>query len=183
VRTVTTIHTIGHSTRSADEFIRLLTAAGIRQLVDVRQFPGSRKFPHFSASQLEADLGRAGIRYVHARDLGGRRRVAPDSLNAYWRNPSFRAFADHMASDEFLRALDELIAGARLQPTAIMCAEAVPWRCHRFLISDALVARGNKVVHVVGENSQQEHVLNPHASVSDSGVLTYPGEKSLPLFE
>ncbi|HTM56493.1 MAG TPA: DUF488 domain-containing protein [Pirellulales bacterium] len=180
---MTTIHTIGHSTRSADEFIRLLTAAGIHQLVDVRQFPGSRKFPHFSASQLEADLGRAGIAYRHARDLGGRRRGAPDSKNAYWRNASFRAFADHMASDEFLRALEELVAGAKLQPTAIMCAEAVPWRCHRFLISDALVARGNKVVHIVGENSRQEHVLNPHASVSDSGVLTYPGEQSLPLFD
>jgi uncharacterized protein (DUF488 family) len=180
---VETIHTIGHSTRSADEFIDLLTAAGIRQLVDVRQFPGSRKFPHFSASQLETDLAAAGVGYRHVRDLGGRRRAMADSPNAYWRNASFRAFADHMASEEFLQALHELIAGAKLQPTAIMCAEAVPWRCHRFLISDALVARGNKVVHIVGGNSRQEHVLNPHAIVSDSGVLTYPGEKSMPLFD
>jgi uncharacterized protein (DUF488 family) len=171
---VTTLSTIGHSTRSAEEFVELLAGSQIARVVDVRQFPGSRRYPHFGSGPLQAALSDAGIAYAHAVDLGGRRRPSANSPNAYWKNASFRAFADHMATPRFLAALDRLVDDAGRSRTAIMCAEAVPWRCHRYLIADALVARGLEVIHIIGPTSSQAHVLNAHAHVSGQGVVTYP---------
>jgi uncharacterized protein (DUF488 family) len=178
------IFTIGHSTRSADEFLALLVAHGVRRVVDVRRYPGSRRHPQFSRDALAATLAGAGIEYVHAADLGGRREPAPDSPNDAWRSASFRAYADHMASPAFRIWLDRLIAWAPGEDTAILCAEAVPWRCHRQLIADALVARGVDVAHITGAGRADAHALNPHAVVGDDGAVTYPakpadGQRSL----
>ncbi|MGD9723712.1 MAG: DUF488 family protein [Pirellulales bacterium] len=173
-----TIYTIGHSTRTAAELRDLLAAQSMELLVDVRQFPGSRRFPHFSSTALADSLAAAGIDYVHEVDLGGRRRPNPASVNLYWQNASFRAYADHMAGNEFAQALARLECEAGHRATAIMCAEAVPWRCHRWLIADALVARGHQVVHLLGPGQQQAHVLNPHARVDAHRTVTYPA----PLF-
>jgi hypothetical protein len=179
-----TIYTIGHSTRSADDFREVLDKAGIELLVDVRQFPGSRRFPHFNAASLKNALSEGGIAYVHEVDLGGRRRPQANSPNSYWKNASFRAFADHMSTPAFLAALERLIASASQRTAAIMCAEAVPWSCHRWLISDALVARGIEVVHLINATTNKPHVLNPQAHVSPQGYLTYPaatGDDAGPL--
>src|SRR5881394_1764446 len=143
------IYTLGHSTRTAEEFLGLLNTFGIATAVDVRRFPGSRRYPHFSREALQQDLPAAGIAYVHEPDLGGRRNPAPDSPNTAWRNSAFRGYADYMDSDTFRAALERLIAHAGQAPTAIFCAEAVPWRCHRRLIADALVARGHDVLHIL----------------------------------
>ncbi len=171
---MTTVYTVGHSTRGADEFRELLASRGIERLVDIRKFPASRRFPHFNAQPLAKWLAGAGIEYRHEVALGGRRRGGPDSINAYWRNASFRAFADYMASDSFSEALDRLVALAAERPTAIMCAEAVPWRCHRWLVADALTARGAEVVHLLDAEHAEPHVLNPAARVDEHGRLTYP---------
>jgi uncharacterized protein (DUF488 family) len=171
-----TIYTVGHSTRSADEFRELLRMYSIERLVDVRQFPGSRRFPHFGSQAMAAGLFEAGIEYAHEVDLGGRRRAGPDSPNTFWRNASFRSFADHMAGPEFRLALARVIDSAAQQKTALMCAEAVPWRCHRWLISDALAARDVNVVHIIDERHSQPHVLNPHARIDSQGQLTYPAD-------
>jgi uncharacterized protein (DUF488 family) len=171
---VPTLHTVGHSTREAAEFRRLLEHYGVDTLVDVRQFPGSRRFPHFGQEALAASLAEAAIQYLHDGNLGGRRRAREDSKNTYWRNVSFRAFADYMASGPFQDALTTLIELAGRQHVTIMCAEAVPWRCHRWLISDALVTRGVDVVHIVDREHSQPHVLNPNARVERPGILTYP---------
>jgi uncharacterized protein (DUF488 family) len=168
------VYTIGHSTRSANDFRELLKTAGVEVLVDVRQFPASRRFPHFSAALLKDSLNEAGIAYIHEADLGGRRRPQANSPNAYWKNASFRAFADHMSTPVFLAALERLMASASDRTTAIMCAEAVPWSCHRWLISDALVARGIDVVHLIDATTSKPHVLNPQARISPRGYLTYP---------
>jgi uncharacterized protein (DUF488 family) len=170
-----TIYTIGHSTRGADDFRAILDAHGIKLLVDVRQFPGSRRYPHFSARALAESLSASGIQYEHAVELGGRRRPQADSPNTYWRNASFRAFADHMATPEFQAALARLSELGHQRSTAIMCAEAVPWRCHRWLISDALVSRGISVEHLLDADHSQPHVLNPAARRNEHGWLTYPG--------
>lgn len=172
---MTTLYTIGHSTRSAEDFLELLAENEIRRLVDVRQFPGSRRHPQFSSEALAASLAEANIRYVHRREFGGRRKPTPESANAYWQNESFRAYADYMSTPEFVAALDDLVADAETETTAIMCAEAVPWRCHRWLISDALVSRGFDVVHILGPKQTKPHALNPNAVVSAGGRLTYPG--------
>src|SRR5690606_39960551 len=126
----------------------ILRAHGIRRLVDVRRYPGSRRHPHFSREALERSLPADGIAYEHERDLGGRRAPAPDSVNDAWRSASFRAYADYLQTAEFEAALGRLLAGADV-PTAIMCAEAVPWRCHRQLIADVLVARGHEVLDIL----------------------------------
>jgi uncharacterized protein (DUF488 family) len=175
---MTTIYTVGHSTRGADEFRDLLARHGIELLVDVRQFPGSRRYPHFSSSALAASLAERGLGYLHAVDLGGRRKPQPDSPNEFWRNASFRAYADYMASAEFAAAVDRLLAAAVERRSAIMCAEAVPWRCHRWLVSDALVVRGASVVHILDAEQTRPHVLNPNARVDGQGRVTYPA----PLF-
>ncbi|MGH7552392.1 MAG: DUF488 family protein [Longimicrobiales bacterium] len=165
---------MGHSTRGPDEFLALLRAHGIRRLVDVRRFPGSRRYPHFSQRALAAALDAAGIAYVHEEALGGRRSARKDSPNTGWRNLSFRGYADHMATSEFLAALDRLAAYAESQQVAILCAEAVPWQCHRNLIADALVTRGIEVVHILSEDRTQSHTLNPLARERPDGSLVYP---------
>lgn len=170
-----TLWTVGHSTRPIADFVGLLQAHGIRQLVDVRTIPRSWHNPQFNQDQLPGPLKKAGIQYVHMAGLGGLRRTNRDSVNTAWRNASFRGFADYMQTDEFDAALEDLIRLAARKPTAIMCAEAVPWRCHRSLIADALVARGISVEEIIGNSSVRLHVLTPWARVIGKRV-TYPGE-------
>ena len=166
------IHTIGHSTRQLDEFIALLAAHGVRQLVDIRSMPRSRRHPHFSSDALSASLGEQGIVYRHSPALGGMRKPRRDSRNTAWRVAGFRGYADNMETDEFRAALDDLVAGARELPTAIMCAEAVWWQCHRQLVADALVARGVEVRHIMGLPGAAPHTLTAFAQVAD-GLVTY----------
>ena len=137
-----TIYTIGHSTRPMDQFVRLLKAHGIQRVLDVRTIPRSRHNPQYSRERLSPALRRAGVRYRHLPGLGGLRKPRRDSLNLGWRNTSFRGYADYMQSAAFQRSLARCIAIARRERVALMCAEAVPWRCHRSLIADALIARG-----------------------------------------
>jgi uncharacterized protein (DUF488 family) len=170
---MTTIFTIGHSTHSAEEFLALLRGAGVEQIVDVRQFPGSRRWPHFGKDSMSHWLPAAGIDYVHEVDLGGRRRPQEDSPNIYWENPSFRAYADYMQTPEFVAALSRLIELARDTPTAIMCSEAVPWRCHRSLISDALIVRGHEVRDILGGRDARARSLNPHARLLADYQIIY----------
>jgi uncharacterized protein (DUF488 family) len=168
------VYTIGHSTRSADELIALLRAHDVRTLVDVRRHPGSRRYPQFGREALEATLSAAEIRYVHAPELGGRRSTTADSPNGGWRNASFRGYADYMGTAVFRSSLAGLEAEAAAAPTAVMCAEAVPWRCHRNLIADALVARGHEVVHILSLDGVRPHTLNAHARVRADGTVVYP---------
>ncbi len=173
---MTTIHTIGHSTRTFDELVRLLRRHDVDHLADVRAHPGSRRYPHFSRSALELSLPGVGIGYSHHEALGGRRRGVADSPNGAWRDASFRAYADYMGTEDFARALDSLIELAQGSSVAIMCAEAVPWRCHRWLVSDALVTRGVDVYHILDARSEH-HSLTRFAQVHD-GTLVYPPESA-----
>lgn len=163
--------TVGHSTRSLEEFLALLRSSGVAVLVDVRIAPGSRRHPQFGKDALAASLAAAGIRYVHVADLGGRRQGRADSRHVGWRNASFRAYADHMESPAFQEAIASVIATARSQTVALMCAEAVPWRCHRQLIADALVAHGLEVVHVIGPGESRPHALTPFARLEDGRII------------
>jgi uncharacterized protein (DUF488 family) len=165
------IYTIGHSTRSLEEFISLLREHGVTRLADIRRYPGSRRHPHFSGESLQRTLPDHGIEYHHFEPLGGRRSPSRSSRNGAWENPQFRGYADHMATEEFQRAVDRLIATDAA--TAYMCAEAVPWRCHRNLLSDELVRRGLEVVHILGPGSSQPHVLNGMARIEGERVV-YP---------
>ncbi len=168
------IWTAGHSTRPIGEFLRLLHAGGVKLLADVRRFPGSRRHPHFGQAPLAAALAEAGIAYRHFEALGGRRTERlSDSPNTAWRVESFNAYADYMQSAEFAAALDELIAAAESKPTAIMCSEALPQKCHRRLISDALVVRGWRVRHLLSPKRIEDHVLTPFARV-EGAKITYP---------
>jgi uncharacterized protein (DUF488 family) len=167
-----TIFTIGHSTRPIAEFLGLLARSRIARLVDIRAFPGSRRYPHFNRDALAGELPAGGIEYLHRPSLGGRRRLPPDSPPSAWRNDSFRAYAEYMRTPEFRAALDELIELAAAKRTVIMCSEAVPWRCHRTLVSDALIARGIRVEHIL-DAGVSEHVLTRFAVVQD-GEVTYP---------
>ncbi len=169
-----TIYTIGHSTHPIDEFIRMLQAYGVTLLVDVRTLPGSRHNPQFNQEELSPSLKAHGVGYVHLRELGGRRRTTKDSINTGWRNLSFRGYADYMQTDEFRAGIERLVELARAQPTVIMCSEAVPWRCHRSLIGDALLARGFHVMDIMSETSARPHELTPWAQVSGVSI-TYPG--------
>lgn len=171
---MTTIHTIGHSTRPIEEFIDLLTAQGITRLVDIRTVPKSRHNPQYWGDALAASLQEAGIGYSYLPELGGLRSATQDSPNAGWRNDSFRNYADHMLTDEFAAGLAELITLAEEEPSAIMCAEAVPWRCHRRLVADALLVRGFTVLEVISATAPKEHQLTPFAVVEGSRVI-YPG--------
>ena len=168
-----TIWTIGHSTRPLEEFLGLLRAHTIQVLADVRTTPYSRRNPQFNQTLLAASLKDAGFAYRHLPELGGRRKSRPDSVNTGWRNASFRGYADYMQTQAFSGALEELMADGKDRPTAIMCAEAVPWRCHRSLISDALVSRGWTVWHILTAAKPDEHQLTSFAVV-DQGALTYP---------
>jgi uncharacterized protein (DUF488 family) len=191
-----TIYTIGHSTHTLDDFLALLDAHRIRQLADVRTVPRSRRHPQFVREAMQVSLPRAGVAYRHMGGLGGLRKPRPHSPNTAWRNESFRGYADFMQTDEFSRALDDLIAwatggGEGAAPdaearhdtreadvsgprTAIMCAEAVWWRCHRQLIADALVARDIEVCHITSRSAASAHTLTSFARV-DKGRVTYPG--------
>ncbi len=165
--------TIGHSTRPIDELVDLLNAHEVKRVVDVRTIPRSRRNPQFESDALRHSLLSAGIGYEHAPSLGGLRHARKDSPNDAWRNASFRGFADYMQTEEFAEALEWLIATSRQTVTAILCAEALPWRCHRSLISDALTVRGEDVQHIIGRRSVQQHRLTPWARV-DGGRITYP---------
>ena len=171
-----TIFTIGHSTRSLDEFLALLRAHSITQLGDVRTVPKSRRHPHFAGAALATSLADAGIAYRHLPALGGLRKPRRDSKNSAWRHEGFRGYADYMESKEFNEAIDDLIAwaGAPGVRTAVMCAEAVWWRCHRQLIADALVARNVTVQHIQTAKSAPEHKLTEFARIDGTGV-SYPG--------
>lgn len=172
------VHTVGHSTRSFDEFARILAAHEIRTLADVRQYPRSRRHPHFNDESLSTSLPALGVNYIHMKALGGRRKATADSINIGWRSEAFRGYADYMQTDEFRTAIDQLERVAHLQSTAIMCAEAVPWRCHRSLISDALLARGWRVLDIFDEKAAKDHALTPFAEVHGAQV-TYPAADSL----
>jgi uncharacterized protein (DUF488 family) len=168
-----TIYTVGHSTRTAEQFLELLKAHGIEELVDVRTIPRSRHNPQFGAEELAASLQQAGIAYMHLGKLGGLRHASKDSINLGWQNTSFRGFADYMATPEFKSGLDELKSLAEQKTVAIMCAEAVPWRCHRSLISDALTIQGWQVLHIQSRKTANPHELTPFLKVQD-GKITYP---------
>jgi uncharacterized protein (DUF488 family) len=175
------IFTIGHSTRTAEDFLGLLRREGVAQLVDVRSFPSSKRYPHFNQEQLSAQLRTAGIGYTHMPELGGRRTPRRDSANTEWKNSGFRGYADYMETRAFERALDELINTAASQATAIMCAEAVPWRCHRSLIADALTARGAEVLHIMDAGAKP-HTLTAFARVVD-GRIRYNSAAEPGLFD
>ena len=155
------------------EFIEIIKAYGIKKVADVRTIPKSRHNPQFNGDMLRESLKAAKIRYLHMKGLGGLRHALKDSPNTAWRNASFRGFADYMQTAEFEEGLEKLIEKAEKQATAIMCAEAVPWRCHRSLIGDALLIRGIRVVHIMGANSSREHSLTPWAKVRGRKI-TYP---------
>lgn len=142
------------------------------RLADIRRFPGSRRYPHFSREALLNSLPENGITYVHFEDLGGRRKASEDSVNTALQNEQFRAYADHMATTAFQSAVDRLLDSD--QTTASLCAEAVPWRCHRNLLSDELLRRGLEVVHIIGPHSRKAHTLSEYAVIAD-GIVTYPG--------
>ena len=171
------IFTIGHSTRPIEEFIRLLKAHGVQRLIDVRTIPRSRHNPQFSREQLSPALHRARLHYRHLPGLGGLRRPAPDSPNTAWRNTSFRGYADHMQTAEFRTSLERCLAFARQERVALMCAEAVPWRCHRSLIADALLVRGIEAQEIVSATRTRPHALTPWATVKGTRV-TYPEQGS-----
>ena len=177
-----TVYTIGHGNRPLEELVSLLESNAVRRLIDVRAFPGSRRHPHFSRTALEESLPAAAIHYEwQGAALGGRRRPRGDSPNVALRNASFRAYADHMRTGEFETALDGLIERAGREGVAIMCAERLPWQCHRFLIADALVTRGVGVLHVIDTKPPRQHVRNATARAEPDGRLVYDGQTQAEL--
>src|SRR5262249_3059578 len=173
------IWTIGHSTREIDGFISLLKENEIKLLVDVRAFPGSKRYPQFNKETLAESLNARGIHYEHFPELGGKRKSVPDSRNTAWRNASFRGYADYMETEQFRKGIERLLdVAAEAGPTVIMCAEAVWWRCHRSLISDYLKARGLEVLHILGANKVEPH---PYTSASRvvNGELSYAADSLL----
>ena len=166
------IYTIGHSTHSADAFLALLRMHGVTQLADVRTMPMSRRYPHFNKDSLEKFLAASGIRYRHLGGLGGLRKPKRDSTNTAWKHPSFRGYADYMETEPFERAFRELVVFASAGPTAVMCAEAVWWRCHRQLLADALLVQGVPVWHIVGAGAKP-HEMSAFARIRDGKVI-YP---------
>ena len=170
------VFTIGHSTHSIEEFVELLQAHGVKRLIDIRTIPRSRHNPQFNGDVLPDSLKRAKIAYTHMKQLGGLRHARPDSINTGWHNASFRGFADYMQTEEFEAGLEKLLAAAVKKPVAIMCAEAVPWRCHRSMIADALTARGVEVRHITSRTRAELHSLTPFAKVRAKRV-TYPASK------
>ena len=166
--------TIGHSTLAIEDFISKLRSFEIQVLADVRSYPGSRRYPHFNRERLDASLADTDIRYEHFPELGGRRRARPDSLNIAWRNESFRGYADYMETNEFRAGIDRLLNVATTQRTAIMCSEAVWWRCHRSLISDYLKVKGIEVNHIMSIGKAEPHPFTSAAGIAD-GELSYRG--------
>ena len=169
-----TLWTVGHSTRSGEEFGQILLAHGIQVLVDVRSFPGSRRYPQFNRAALAESLRQVGIEYRHEPRLGGRRTPRKDSHNTAWKNASFRAYADHMESEEFSKGVKDLLELAANARTAVMCAESLWWRCHRSLISDYLKAQGHTVTHILDQTKSEEHPFTSTARIVD-GKLSYRG--------
>lgn len=170
----TPIWTIGHSTRAAEEFVEILREHQIEALVDVRSFPGSRRFPHFNKPELSRHLDSIRLLYLHTPALGGRRRPSPDSKNTAWQNPSFRGYADHMESEEFLKGIEALLELTQTKRTAVMCAEALWWRCHRSLIADFLKANGVEVIHILDARKTVSHPYTSAARLVE-GRLSYEG--------
>ncbi len=170
---------IGHSTRTLEDFVLLLQAHGATQVVDVRTIPRSRRHPQFNRDTLPDALSAVGIGYLHMAGLGGLRRPRPDSPNTGWRNASFRGYADYMQTVEFEAHLQTLMQLAQEERIALICAEAVPWRCHRSLIADALVVRGARVEHILSTARCQPHAVTPWAQVNGAYLL-YPPEIALP---
>jgi uncharacterized protein (DUF488 family) len=171
------IWTIGHSTRTIDIFISLLEENGIKLVADVRMFPSSKRYPQFGREALAKSLGNSDIRYEHFPELGGRRKAKPDSQNTAWRNEAFRGYADYMETEQFHNGVERLLALAReAGPAAIMCAEAVWWRCHRSLISDYLKARGIEVIHILDANKTEPHPFTSAARILH-GALNYASEE------
>jgi len=171
----TVVFTIGHSTRTIAEFIEIIKAYGIKKVVDIRTIPKSRHNPQFNEDMLRASLKAAQIGYLHMKELGGLRHALKDSPNMAWRNASFRGFADYMQSGEFEDSLEKLIEAAEKKAAVIMCAEAVPWRCHRSLVGDALLIRGVRVRHIMNAKSSRDHTLTSWAKVKGTKI-TYPPE-------
>jgi len=174
------IFTIGHSNRPIEEFLRLLNAHGIKRVADIRTIPRSRHNPQFNSDALSESLSAAGIDYTPMKELGGLRHAKSDSINTAWKNASFRGYADYMQTPEFAAGIASLIKLAAEEPTAIMCAEAVPWRCHRSLVADALVIRGIEVEDILSATRAQPHALTSFALVNGTQI-TYPGQANLPL--
>lgn len=170
--------TIGHSTRTLEDFISLLREYGVQKVVDIRTIPRSRHNPQFNREELPNSLKAVGIGYLQLSGLGGLRHSVPDSQNTGWRNLSFRGFADYMQKEEFEKSLQELIELAETERLALMCAEAVPWRCHRSLIADALSVRGVQVKHILSSTSLQSHKITPLAKINGTRI-TYPSEEPL----
>jgi uncharacterized protein (DUF488 family) len=168
-----TLYTIGHSTRPISEFVDLLKIYGIKQLVDVRTIAKSRHNPQFSEESLSLSLPKEKIKYIHDKGLGGLRRAKKDSINNGWRNASFRGYADYMQTEEFSQALEGLKARSLKTPTVIMCAEAVPWRCHRSMIADALTKQKWEVRHIMSKTSANTHKLTSFAKLK-KGKIFYP---------
>ena len=169
-----TVFTVGHSTRSEEEFLKILKAHGVEVLVDVRTYPGSRRYPQFNREALSESLAKVGIEYKHEPRLGGRKAPRPDSHNTAWRNPQFRGYADHMETEVFRKAVEDLLEVAGEHRVAVMCAEAVWWRCHRGLLADYLKANGHTVIHILDEKKTEEHPYTPAARIID-GQLSYRG--------
>jgi uncharacterized protein (DUF488 family) len=173
------IWTIGHSTRVIDDFISLLKENGIKVVADVRMFPGSKRYPQFGREALAKSLGENGIRYEHLPELGGRRKAKVDSHNTAWRNASFRGYADYMETEQFQKGIERLLdIATESAPAAIMCAEAVWWRCHRSLIADQLKARGVEVLHILGAHKVESHPYTSAARIV-KGELTYAADSLL----
>ena len=173
------IWTIGHSTRTLDVFISLLQEHGIKLLADVRSLPGSKRYPQFNKEALASSLGKSGIRYEHFPELGGRRKTKRDSKNTAWRNASFRGYADYMETDDFHQGIKRFLdLAANAGPAAIMCAEAVWWRCHRALVADHLKAHGIEVMHIVDKHKVEAHPYTSAARIVN-GELSYAAESLL----
>lgn len=170
----TELWSVGHSTHAIDELVGALESFEIKVIADVRSFPGSRRYPQFNKENLKASLAEAGIEYLHFPELGGRRRAKPDSLNMAWRTESFRGYADYMQTDDFREGMARLLDVAREHRTAIMCAEAVWWRCHRSLIADYLKAKGVEVTHIMPPGKSEVHPFTSAARIVN-GELSYRG--------
>jgi uncharacterized protein (DUF488 family) len=172
------VYTIGHSTHELERFVSLLRAYDVELLVDVRRYPKSRRVPQFNDDSLPSALNPAGIEYLHEEPLGGRRKPRRDSVNEGWQNAGFRGYADHLTSDEFRAALACLEELAAARTSAVMCAEARWTQCHRRLLSDALVARGKRVLHIGSDGRTEPHELTPFAVVEADGTLSYPASQT-----
>lgn len=166
-----TVYTVGHSTHGLNDFISMLHLFSIQIIVDIRRFPGSRKYPWFNKDDLARELQGAGIKYVHMEALGGRRKVQQHSKNTRWRNASFQGYADYMGTVDFEKAVNELETIAQERPTAYMCSESVWWRCHRSMVSDYLKARGWTVLHIMSMGKAEEHPYTSPARISDGRVF------------